>query len=79
MLYICEVCDTELEATEDEAYSAGWDYPPFLGVWGIVSPRTCGDCSIDKTAWWALVCEKKPMAEWSERHTATLKRIQEEV
>lgn len=78
MLYVCETCDAELDATPEEAYSAGWDYPPFMGAWGVVSPRTCGGCLIDTTLWWALMVDKKTVEELSDRHAATLKRIQEE-
>jgi hypothetical protein len=57
MEYWCEVCGKKQVLTEAEAFDQGWDYPPFLGMWGIVSPRTCGDpgCGIEKTAYWQLV------------------------
>jgi hypothetical protein len=58
--YLCEVCGKEEELTEKEAYEAGWDYPPFIGQWGVVSPRTCGDCGIEKTAYWAVITDQVP-------------------
>lgn len=52
--YVCESCGIEKTMTPEEAYQEGWDYPPFVGAWGVVSPRTCGNCSIDTTLWWRL-------------------------
>lgn len=77
--YVCEVCEKTEELTEQEAFDQGWDYPPFIGKWGIVSPRTCGDCVMDDTAWWALVINKVPLMELEERHLRTVIRIQQEV
>lgn len=53
--YECEVCGKTEELTQLEAFEAGWDYPPFIGEWGVVSPRTCGSCTMLDTAWWALI------------------------
>ena len=36
--YICEVCGKTAVLTQDEAYQSVWDYPPFMGTYGIVSP-----------------------------------------
>lgn len=49
-----------------------------MGSFGIVSPRTCGNCPINLTAWWALVCEKKAVAELSQKQSETIKKIQGE-
>lgn len=76
MKYVCEVCEAEAELTEEEAYQSGWDYPPFIGAWGIVSPRTCPNCPMTDTAWWAAVTQ--PKVGLSEKHMATVKRIMEE-
>lgn len=53
--YICEVCGTEeiFDAPED-GYKAGWDYPPLIGEYGILSPRTCPDCTVNQTVWWKV-------------------------
>jgi hypothetical protein len=75
--YICEVCGLEEELTEQEAYHGGWDYPPFIGVWGVVSPRTCPNCPLDKTAYWAILTGDG--SRLSEKHMATINRIIEEV
>ena len=71
ILHWCEVCDTEAELTSDEGYNLGWDFPPKFGAWGVVSQRTCANCSIDKTAWFALTF-KKPLTD---RHHKTIIRI----
>ena len=44
--HICEVCGKEELLAPEEAFLAGWDYPPRMGAFGIVSPRTCPDCSM---------------------------------
>ncbi|PVA29539.1 hypothetical protein [Mycobacteroides abscessus] len=52
--HICEVCGLEAILTPEAAFDAGWDYPPKMGSFGIVSPRTCSDCVIQRTVWWAI-------------------------
>lgn len=71
--YLCETCGKHETLTEKEAFEAGWDYPPFIGAWGVVSPRTCGECSIDTTAWWHLTLHGSD--DLPERHRATIARI----
>lgn len=78
MRYECEVCEKVEELTQDEAFDAGWDYPPFIGVWGVISPRTCGDCGIQDTAYWLLITGT-PIEELPEKHMATIQRIVEEM
>jgi hypothetical protein len=75
--YECEACGRVDECPEEEAYQAGWDYPPFVGAWGIVSPRTCPNCLIDQSAYWYLLNrqENDPIPE---NHVKTLLRILEE-
>lgn len=75
MWYECEVCGKMEYLTEEEAYNKGWDYPPFMGEWGVVSPRTCGDCPVTETAWLALVTHQK----LTEKQLDTIKRIQNEI
>lgn len=72
--YLCEVCDTKETLTEEQAYSAGWDYPPFIGLWGILSPRTCPNCTVEGTAYWAVITG----APLTEKHEATIRRVLEE-
>lgn len=52
--HYCEVCGKKEFITADEAYNAGWDYPPNMGFFGLLSPRTCGDCSIKDTLFWKI-------------------------
>ena len=78
LIHICEVCGKTEIMTPDEAFENGWDYPPRMGAFGVVSPRTCGDCAINLTAWWSLACEKKSINELSEMQKETIKRIQQE-
>ena len=77
-LYICEICGKEEMLTPDEAFNKGWDYPPFIGEFGVVSPRTCPDCPMEQTAWAALVLENKTYPELTERQKAAVQRIMKE-
>lgn len=76
--FICEVCDKTERHTNQGAFDAGWDYPPFMGMWGVISSRTCGDCPIIGTAYWALLQGTK-VSDLSERHAATIQRIIHEI
>ena len=73
--HICEVCGRTEILTSEEADLAGWDYPPFIGSFGVVSPRTCPNCSIFETLWAQLVLKKKQVSDLSEAHLVTLNRI----
>lgn len=55
----CEACGASEMLALDEGFVAGWDSSPRMGMLGVVPPRTCGNCSIDKTLWRALTVEKK--------------------
>lgn len=77
----CEVCETTELLTPEEAYQAGWDYPPKMGEWGVISPRTCGGCGIDRTLWWALqnneLDTKDPLG-WPEHRRRALAQFHRE-
>lgn len=75
LLHICEVCLKEEVLTPEEAYEQGWDYPPKMYAYRLVSPRTCGSCGIYGSLWWALTVEGKQIADLSERQLQTLHRI----
>jgi hypothetical protein len=49
-----------------------------MGQFGVISARTCGSCYIDTTAWWQISVNNKKPEELSEKHKATIKRIQGE-
>lgn len=78
----CEVCGKTESLTENEAYAAGWDYPPRIGAWGTISPRTCGSCPMAATLWWALVNNEldpdDPLG-WPEHRRITVSRILSDV
>lgn len=76
-LFECEVCDTILVASDKAAFDAGWDYPPFIGSFGVLSPRTCGNCPMVETAYWAVVTGT-PADQLSERHRRSVARIANE-
>ena len=47
--HYCEVCGRKEFTTAGDACDSGWDYPPQIGHFGLLSPRTCGNCSIVDT------------------------------
>lgn len=47
--HYCEVCGKKEFMTAQDAYDSGWDYPPRMGSFGLLGPRTCGDCSVADT------------------------------
>jgi len=52
--HICESCGKTEILTPEEAYDEGWDYPPKMGAFTVISPRTCGSCPITETLWWRV-------------------------
>ena len=73
--HVCEVCGKEEVLTPDEAFEKGWDYPPRMGMFGIVSPRTCGDCAMVDTIWWKLTYQNVKPEDLSDKDKLTLSRI----
>jgi hypothetical protein len=78
-LHWCEVCGREEILSSEAAYSSGWDFPPKMGAWGVVSPRTCPDCGIESTVWWAAVVEKRTVDDMTTMQRRALDRILDEV
>lgn len=76
--HICEVCGKEKILTPEQAHDQGWDYPPKMGQFKIISPRTCGSCGINGTLWWALMVELKQSVDLDEKQLETLNRILQE-
>ncbi len=76
--YICEVCERIEVMTPEDAYREGWDYPPYMGDYGVVSPRLCPGCTIMKTAWAAIMFEKKGFTDLTEKQKMTIFRIKGE-
>lgn len=76
--HVCEVCEKRDLLTAEEAFNQGWDYPPKLGIFGVLSPRTCGKCGIQDTLWWRMRSEESRSLPLSEKDLETLKRIKNE-
>ncbi len=57
--HYCEVCGKKEYITAQDAYDAGWDYPPHMGSFGLLGPRTCGNCLLKDTLYWRVNTEKK--------------------
>lgn len=75
----CESCGREELLNSDDAYSAGWDFPPKMGAWGAISPRTCPRCAMKTTVWWTLAIEKRTINELTPQQLKVIGRILEEV
>lgn len=73
--HICEVCGTDEVMDPDAAHDAGWDYPPRMGTFGVVSARTCPNCPIQQSVWWAIVVDGYTTDMLSDTQRATLVRI----
>lgn len=52
--HYCEVCGKKEFVTAKEAFNDGWDYPPNIGQFGMLGPRTCGDCLMKDTLFWKI-------------------------
>lgn len=76
--HICEVCGVDAVLTPGEAYRLGWDYPPKMGRFGVISPRTCPDCPDNKTVWWALMVDTFTADMLSPEQRGTIDRIRGE-
>jgi hypothetical protein len=76
--HICEVCGLEQVLTPEAAFDAGWDHPPRMGAMGVISPRTCPDCPINRTVWWALAMDGYTPDMLSAAQRATVERILDE-
>lgn len=55
--HYCEVCGKKEFITAKETLDAGWDYPPHFGEFGLLGPRTCGNCSLKDTLFWKVHTE----------------------
>lgn len=76
--HYCECCGQTKFMTPQEAFDQGWDYPPKMGVYGVISPRTCGKCSITDTVWWKLNMNKEQkvaLEDLSDKEKKVINRI----
>ena len=76
--YICETCGREEIMTSDDAHDKGWDYPPRMGTYGVLSPRTCPRCAISTTVYWKVAVGHVPFNELSQHDIGVIQRIQSE-
>ena len=75
--YVCENCGkVAFYDDPEEAFKAGWDYPPKMYSFGMISPRTCGNCEITTTLWWAMTTRAiKSIADMTPQQKETFDRI----
>ncbi|WP_177345060.1 hypothetical protein [Kocuria massiliensis] len=78
-MHWCEVCGIEELLTSEEAFRAGWDFPPRSGSWGVVGPRTCGKCPMTATVWWAVTIDGYDQAQLRTQQRDVIARIMGEV
>ena len=80
--HYCEVCGKKEYITAEQAYMSGWDYPPHIGMFGVLSPRTCGNCSDMDTLWAKFIAKDESncftTSELNESERKTLQRIKGE-
>ena len=80
--HYCEVCGKKKFLTAQEAFDGGWDYPPQIGRFGLLGPRTCGNCHLKDTLYWKIHQNKKlPIVcegELSPEELVTWRRIKGE-
>ncbi|OCB56284.1 hypothetical protein A5722_14935 [Mycobacterium vulneris] len=73
--HLCEVCGRDEILTPAEAFDAGWDYPPRMGQFGVISPRTCGSCPMSETVWAALMLHGRSQEDLTEKQLDVVARI----
>ena len=76
--HYCDACGKKELLTDDEAWAQGWDYPPRMYAFRLLTPRTCGSCFITGSLYWKLIVEKKRLSELTETEKASLLRIMNE-
>ena len=57
--HYCEVCGKKEYITAQQAFEDRWDYPPDMGHFGLLGPRTCGNCLLKDTLFWKVNTEEK--------------------
>ena len=79
--HYCECCGTKVYCTAQEAFDAGWDYPPHIGMFGLLSPRKCGKCALADTLFWKVQQQSLPLViekSLTEKELKTWRRIRKE-
>ncbi len=75
LIHICEVCGKTEILTPQEAFDLGWDYPPMMGRFGVLSPRTCPNCNMMDTVWAEVTLMGKKPEDLTEKQQKTILRI----
>lgn len=75
--HICEVCGKTEDLDDKVSFQAGWDYPPRMGVFKTLSPRTCPDCPMQGSLWWRIITEG-PDLKLTEKDEEFIKRVNSE-
>lgn len=44
---------------KQQAFDAGWDYPPDICNFRLLGPRKCGDCQLKDTLFWKVHNEER--------------------
>lgn len=73
--YTCEVCLRTEILSADEAFDQGWDVPPRIGVFGVISPRLCPKCPTPDTVWWLVMMECRSAEALTDRQRAAVDRM----
>ena len=80
--HYCEVCGKKEFLTDEDAFNRGWDYPPKMGSFGLLGPRTCGNCKMRDTLYWKIQTSGKlPIViegDLNEKDLITWRRIKGE-
>jgi len=76
--HYCEVCGKKELLTADEAFEQGWDYPPGIYYFRLLTPRKCGNCPITETVSFKLATGQKRLPELTDSEWETVKRIMNE-
>ena len=79
--HYCEVCGTKIFCIAQEAFEAGWDYPPKIGTFGLLGPRTCGNCLLTDTLFFRVYQQENSIVierNLTEKEAQTWQRIKNE-
>lgn len=79
--HYCESCGAKIYCTAQEAFDNGWDYPPRIGTFGVLGPRTCGNCTMIDTLYLKVMKQKIPLvieSDLTEKELRTWYRIKNE-
>ena len=74
-MHICEVCGRKEILTPQEAFDQGWDYPPMMVNFGVLSPRTCPNCNMMDTVWAAITMLGKRAEDLTDEQQQVMVRI----